>query len=183
MNAAGPEDAAPTPDPGAPLDDARAQDAGTPVLDPDAPTVASALAASDQVPVGFVEVVVALPSTHPIVVLEELDAPRRQLRIPVGLPEGSAIAYAQRQVRTPRPLTHELFATVLERLDQTIEVLRITGLDASTYLAELVLSGPTGMRVLSCRPSDGIALVLRQRPIPPITAARSVLEKMGGTSE
>ena len=133
----------------------------------------------DQVVVRLVEVFVALPSTHPIVVLEETEAPHRQLRIPVGLPEGSAIAYALEQVSTPRPLTHELFAAVLASMGATIEVLRITGAVASTYLAELVVSSASGLRVFSCRPSDGIALVLRQRPRPPITAAREVLEKMG----
>jgi len=134
------------------------------------------------VPVRFVSVVMALPSTHPIVVLAEVDEPWRELRIPVGLPEGAAIAYADQGVESPRPLTHDLFTTALERLGARIEVVRITGLRASTYLAELECSSPSGRIVLDARPSDALALALRSRPRPPITVATEVLQSMGITS-
>ena len=38
----------------------------------------------------FVEVALMLPATHPVVVLQEADAPFRELRIPVGGAEGIA---------------------------------------------------------------------------------------------
>ncbi len=47
-----------------------------------------------------------LPSANPEVVLHEAQDPWRELRIPVGLAEGTAIAYAFRGIDTPRPLTH-----------------------------------------------------------------------------
>jgi uncharacterized protein len=134
------------------------------------------------VPVQFVQVVMALPSTHPIVVLQESDAPYRELRIPIGLPEGTAIAFATEGVASPRPLTHDLFASALTKLGCRIEVVRLTGLRASTYLAELELSTPTGRLVLEARPSDALALALRERPHPPITVAKAVLQAMGITS-
>ncbi len=44
-------------------------------------------------------------------------------------------------------------------------------------LAEVVLSGPQGQLTLECRPSDGIALALRQ-PLPvPITVTTDVLDE------
>ena len=46
-----------------------------------------------------------LPGVHPEVLLRESEAPFRQLRIPVGFAEGTAIAYAWRTVPTARPLT------------------------------------------------------------------------------
>ena len=58
----------------------------------------------------FVDVVLLLPATHPVVVLQEADPPYRELRIPVGGAEGIAIGYAARGLETPRPLTHELLA-------------------------------------------------------------------------
>ena len=60
----------------------------------------------------FVDVVLMFPATHPVVVLQEADAPFRELRIPVGGAEGIAISYAGRGLETPRPLTHELFTRV-----------------------------------------------------------------------
>jgi uncharacterized protein len=118
-----------------------------------------------------------LPGVHPEVVLQEAEAPFRQLRIPVGFAEGTAIAYAWRAVPTPRPLTHHLLADLLERHGVEIAALRITAKEAGTFLAELETSGPRGSQTIACRPSDGIALVLRcKMPTPaPILVAERLL--------
>lgn len=127
----------------------------------------------------FVDVVLMLPATHPVVVLQEADAPFRELRIPVGGAEGIAIAYAARGVATPKPLTHELFARVFEEYGMSLDVVRITEVRGSSFSAEMVLSGPQGVRLIECRPSDGIALALRQRLPVPIMAALAVLSIAG----
>lgn len=127
----------------------------------------------------FVDVVLLLPATHPVVVLQEADAPFRELRIPVGGAEGIAIGYAARQVATPRPLTHELVARMLEEFQMTLDVVRITDVQGSSFTAEMVVSGPTGSRVIDCRPSDAIALALRQRLPAPIMASPMVLALAG----
>ncbi|MGD0081935.1 MAG: bifunctional nuclease family protein [Acidimicrobiales bacterium] len=125
----------------------------------------------------FVDVMLVLPSTHPVVVLQESDLPYRELRIPIGGPEGIAIGYAARQIATPRPLTHELMSQLLERFSLTLDVVRITGLTGGVFTAEIVVSGPTGSRTLDCRPSDAIALALRQRLPVPIMADPDVLDR------
>lgn len=122
-----------------------------------------------------------LPAEHPEVVLEELSAPHRQLGIPVGLAEGRAIAYAWRQIPTPRPLTHELLAELLDRHGVDVAALRITGRSGTTFLAELDTEGPRGQHTLSCRPSDGLALVLRRRMPTPVLVAADLFE--GGGDE
>lgn len=127
----------------------------------------------------FVDVAMVLPSTHPVVVLQEADAPYRELRIPVGGAEGVAIGYAARQVATPRPLTHEMASRLLDAFDLNLDAVRITGLEGSNFVAELVVSGPSGVRTLDCRPSDGIALALRRLIPVPIMVAPEVLEQAG----
>lgn len=117
-----------------------------------------------------------LPGVHPEVVLEETSPPRRRLRIPVGFAEGTAIAYALRQIPTPRPLTHELLAELLDRHGVDVAALRITGRQGATYVAELDTEGPRGRHTLPCRPSDGLALVLRRRMATPVLAAEDLLE-------
>ncbi|MGH7750328.1 MAG: bifunctional nuclease family protein [Candidatus Dormibacteria bacterium] len=101
-------------------------------------------------------------------VLREIQAPNRHFRFAVGLPEGVAIAYAWKRLPTPRPLTHELFAGLLEQFHVSLEVVEITASsEPSTYLAHLTLVSGTERRVLSSRPSDALALALRQRlPVP-----------------
>jgi bifunctional DNase/RNase len=125
----------------------------------------------------FVDIVLVLPSTHPVVVLQEADMPYRELRIPIGGPEGIAIGYAARQVETPRPLTHELMTQLLERFNLCLDVVQITGLTGGTFTAELLVSGPAGQRTLDCRPSDAIALALRQRIAVPIMVDADVLDR------
>jgi bifunctional DNase/RNase len=127
----------------------------------------------------FVDVVLLLPATHPVVVLQEADSPFRELRIPIGGAEGIAIGYAARGIATPRPLTHELFARVLEEFGMTIDVVRITDVNGAAFSAEIVVSGPQGVREIDCRPSDAIALALRQRLPVPIVASPIVLAIAG----
>jgi bifunctional DNase/RNase len=128
----------------------------------------------------FVDVSLVLPSTYPVVILQEADAPYRELRIPVGGAEGVAIGYAARQVDTPRPLTHEMFSHLLDAFDLNLDAVRITSLEGANFIAELQLSGPSGVRTVDCRPSDAIALCLRRALPVPIMVATEVLEQAGG---
>ena len=127
----------------------------------------------------FVDVVLLLPATHPVVVLQEADPPYRELRIPVGGAEGIAIGYAARGVATPRPLTHELLAHILEEFGMTLDVVRITEVRGAAFTAEVVISGRLGARVIDCRPSDAIALALRHRLPVPIMASPIVMARAG----
>ncbi len=130
----------------------------------------------------FVDVALVLPSTHPVVILQEAEMPYRELRIPVGGAEGVAIGYAARQVATPRPLTHELISKLLDAFDLSLDAVHITSVEGANFLAELVVSGHSGVRSIDCRPSDGIALALRRQIPVPIMAAPHVLELAGGGS-
>jgi bifunctional DNase/RNase len=115
-----------------------------------------------------------LPSANPEVVLHEAQDPWRELRIPVGLAEGTAIAYAHRGIETPRPLTHAMVTDILDRHDVSVEAVRITVRRGQVFFAEVDTMGPRGRRVVPCRPSDAIALALRQRLPTPILVAEWV---------
>jgi len=125
--------------------------------------------------VTLTEVRVDLPSEHPEVVLQESEPPRRRLRFPVGFAEGRALAYALRGIPTPRPLTHQLLAELLDRHGVDVSALRITGRSGTTYLAELDTLGPRGQQTVPCRPSDGLCLVLRRRMATPVLVAENLL--------
>jgi uncharacterized protein len=152
------------------------EDGGQPAPEEAAPEDTAAASPFEALcPVDVVDVALALPSQTPVLFLEEVDEPHRRLEIPIGLPEATAIAYALRAIATPKPLTHELFAAALAALDASIAVARITGQDGSAFYAEIVISGPGGLREIGCRPSDAVALALRQRPPAPIVAAAGLL--------
>ncbi len=127
----------------------------------------------------YVDVLMVLPSQNPVLILEEAALPGRELRIPIGLAEGVAISYAARKLETPKPLTHALMIDLLESFALTIDAVRITEVEGASYRAELVCSGPPGRCTLACRPSDAVALALRQRLVAPILAVPEVLEIAG----
>lgn len=118
---------------------------------------------------------VEVPSNTPMVLLRERSG-QRYLPIWVGAPEATAIAYAQQGVEPPRPLTHDLALTIVERLGAGVREVVITAMDEGVFYAELILSGHDQLRI-SCRPSDGIALALRAKA--PIRATDAVMDLVG----
>ncbi len=121
----------------------------------------------------MVGVRVEMPSNQPIVLLREVGGDRF-LPIWIGAVEATAIAFAQQGVVPPRPLTHDLFKTVLDAVGAQLEQVRITEVREGTYFAELVFAG--GIEV-SSRPSDSIALALRTGA--PIFATEPLLDEAG----
>ncbi|HXR54144.1 MAG TPA: bifunctional nuclease family protein [Acidimicrobiales bacterium] len=152
-------------DPGTPEEPARPEEAGHP--------------AHLWAVVMVFDIAVDLPTPHARLTLREVAEPHRMLEIPIGLPEGTALAHAWRGVPTPRPLTHELFSEVLTRLGATIEVVRLTGRRAGIVLAEMELSSPKGREVVPCRPTDGVTLSVRQGVPAPILVDLRLFESEG----
>jgi bifunctional DNase/RNase len=117
-----------------------------------------------------------MPGEYPEVLVHEAVSPWRELAIPVAMADGNAIAYAWRGLTTPRPLTHALFTEILERHGVELEAVRITTRRGRRYFAELDTVGPRGRQVIPCRPSDALALVLRQRLPTPVLVADWVFD-------
>jgi len=125
------------------------------------------------VPVEVVGVRIEMPSNQPILLLKEVGGVR-YLPIWVGAVEASAIAFAQQGLEPVRPLTHDLFSSVLRILNSEVSRVEVTDLVDGVFFAELHLNG--GVTV-SARPSDAIALALRAGV--PISASESLFGKAG----
>ncbi|MCU1396348.1 MAG: hypothetical protein JWM34_4776 [Ilumatobacteraceae bacterium] len=109
----------------------------------------------------LVGVRVEVPDNTPVLVLREQSGRQRVLPIMIGTAEATAIHFALEGVVSPRPLTHDLFIDVLAALGVTLQRVLITEIREHTYYAELSLSTPTGVRTVSSRPSDALALAVR----------------------
>jgi len=120
-----------------------------------------------------------LPSQYPTVTLVEAEPPMRSLVFPIGLTEGTALALALRRMDSPRPMTHELFMEVLQRVHIDVIAVRLIGRDAGNYLAELDLMAPNGRERVACRPSDALVLALRMPVVAPILVDERLLEQAG----
>ena len=130
------------------------------------------------IPLTLVGVRLEVPSNQPIVLLRE-DTGSRFLPIFIGTPEATAIVYALQGNETPRPMTHDLFKTVLEDQGVRLERVEITALREGTFYAELTLERAGERSVISSRPSDAIALAVRYEDAVPIFAAEAVLDEAG----
>ena len=116
---------------------------------------------------------VEMPSNQPIVLLKEING-LRYLPIWLGSAEATAIAFVQQQVKPPRPLTHDLFNSVLETLDIDLESVYLTKLEDGIFYAQLNFADS---KFVSARPSDAIALALRSNS--PIMASLTLLDEAG----
>lgn len=123
--------------------------------------------------VDVVGVRVEMPSNQPLVLLREADG-GRYVPIWIGAMEATAIAYAQQGVESPRPLTHELLATVIETLGDQLVQVDVVAVHEHVFYAELLFD--SGAEV-SARPSDAIALALRAGV--QINCADDVLDEVG----
>jgi bifunctional DNase/RNase len=121
---------------------------------------------------------VEVPTNQPIVLLRE-ESGQRFLPIFIGSPEATAIVYALQGMETPRPMTHDLFKTVLDDMSVRLEKVEITELHDGTFYAEIELDNDGAKTRISSRPSDAIALAVRYGGDIPIFADESVLDEAG----
>jgi bifunctional DNase/RNase len=126
----------------------------------------------------LVGVRVEVPSNQPIVLLREHEG-QRYLPIFIGPPEATAIVYALQGMETPRPMTHDLFKSVLDDMGARLVQVVITELHDGTFFAEIELARNGGAYRVSSRPSDAIALAVRYEEPVPIFADEEVLEEAG----
>jgi bifunctional DNase/RNase len=126
----------------------------------------------------LVGVRVEVPTNQPIVLLRE-DEGQRYLPIFIGPPEATAIVYALQGMETPRPMTHDLFKSVLDDLSIKLQLVVITELHDGTFYAEIELGGNGNTYRVSSRPSDAIALAVRYEDPVPIFAEEAVLDEAG----
>ncbi len=122
---------------------------------------------------------VSLMSTNQqVVILKELDGERR-LPIFVGRPEGDAIALHLSGASVPRPLTHDLAAIILNKLDAQLSHVVINDLRNQHFYASIIMHiGDDEQEItLDARPSDAIAIAVRLDC--PIFVEEHVLDEAG----
>ncbi len=109
-----------------------------------------------------------------IVVIEELGGPRL-VPIWIGIFEGGAIAAELTGQEPPRPMTHDLMASIFKLAQVTMTKIVITDLRDNTYFAEIHLRANGSEVIVDSRPSDALALAVRTRC--PMFVAESVFKK------
>jgi uncharacterized protein len=115
-----------------------------------------------------------LVGKQPIVLLKTADG-NRFLPIWIGHPEAAAILMKLQGASTPRPMTHDLLADMLEQLDAEVVRITVTELRENTFYASITVQQNGSEIEVDSRPSDAIAIAVRSDA--PIFAAERVIEE------
>jgi len=113
-------------------------------------------------------------SKMPIVVLEDFNN-ERMLPIWIGVFEANAIALKIENISTPRPMTHDLVKTLLDKLSISIDKIVVNDVRDNTFYALIHCRYKDQIFTIDSRPSDAIALSLRVNA--PIFVDEEVVKK------
>ena len=110
-------------------------------------------------------------------VLSEMEG-KRTLPIIIGAFEAQSIAIAlEKEIRPPRPLTHDLFKTFSERFHITVKQVIIHKLVDGIFFSSLICVKDGVEEIIDTRTSDAIAIAIRF--LAPIYTYENILDKAG----
>ena len=125
-------------------------------------------------------IVIAETSDEQVIVLKEVNG-SRSFPIVIGSYEAVAINRKIKEVRTPRPLTHDLIENILAGLKASLESIEITQLKNNTFYARLILKSNGQKASIDSRPSDAIVLATQMKS--PIYVNEEVLDKVARSGD
>ena len=110
-------------------------------------------------------------------ILNEVDGDRK-LPIVIGAFEAQSIAIAlEKEIKPPRPLTHDLFKNFSDRFDIVVKQVIIHKWVDGVFYSSLICERAKIEEIIDARTSDAIALALRFDA--PIFTYKNILDKAG----
>jgi len=119
---------------------------------------------------------VSAMSYQHVVILKEKRTDR-YLPIWIGPAEADAISMKLQNVEVSRPMTHDLICSLIATFGGRVESVVINKLENDCFYAKCIIKTFWKTREIDCRPSDAIAVAVRQ--VAPIFATDQVLKRAG----
>jgi len=116
-----------------------------------------------------------------MVVLKEFEGDSSYFLMFVGDAEITAIAKEKGLVEPKRPLTHDLYLSVLNRADIKFDRIEIFAMEENTYYAKVYARIGDEEVEFDSRPSDAVALALHEKC--PIMVSKKLLRRELSTEE
>lgn len=130
------------------------------------------------IPLRVLTMIFTSPQQPAILVLEPEESTvagkSRIIPIWIGAQEAMHIGVAIEGMKLPRPLTHDLFLDALTNLDARVDHILINASIGQTFFAKVLLRQGARLIELDARPTDAIALALREDA--PMYIERDVLD-------
>ena len=95
----------------------------------------------------------------------------------IGQLEAQSILFGLASVPVPRPMTHDLFISVLEKTGVTVERIEITDLKDRTFYARIILKQGIKKLTVDSRPSDALGIASRLKC--PVYIAEAIVDEAG----
>lgn len=111
---------------------------------------------------------------HAFVVILKETGGDRMISLCIGEFEARSIIMQWKGIVAPRPLTHDLFGTVMETLGISLERVMIYRIDKGIYYSYLYFKQGTNILRIDARTSDAIALAIRMHA--PIFTYEDIIE-------
>ena len=115
-----------------------------------------------------------------VIMLRETEG-ERSFPIVIGIFEATSIDRRVKGMPSPRPLTHDLVAAVIDLMGGELQDIFISDLREHTYFAKLRIRKDGELVEVDCRPSDAIALAVTAKV--PIYVAEDVLGEALGEQQ
>src|SRR5437588_2856488 len=143
------------------------------------PTIRAAEEREADVPVTMELKRIIISEVHDqqVIMLKEVEGDR-SFPIVIGIFEATSIDRRVKGMPSPRPLTHDLVASVIDNLGGELRDIYISELRDHTYFAKLRIRMNGEMVEVDSRPSDAIALAVTAKV--PIYVAEEVLDEVCG---
>jgi len=109
------------------------------------------------IPVELARILITEMGMQQVIFLREKEG-GRVFPIMIGTTEALAIDRRLKAVPTPRPLTHDLLANIIEAMGGTIEKVVVDDLHEGTFIATIHIRQNGRVLTIDSRPSDAIAL-------------------------
>ena len=99
-------------------------------------------------------------SNTPIIILKS-EKDDHAIPIWIGLLEATSIASALQKIDFDRPMTHDLFKNVADKLNTDVTRIEVCDLKENTFFARIYFQSGEMSFDIDARPSDAIAIALR----------------------
>ena len=118
-------------------------------------------------------------STYGLVLCEEVG--NRRFSVMIGEPEAQSIALKLNNKKSPRPLTHELIHSILNKFELRLEKILIYNMVNDVFYSELYILNGDKQIIIDARTSDAVALAVRSDS--PIYIKSEILDIVGAQFE
>ena len=133
-----------------------------------------------EIPCELIRIMITETGDHQVIVLKESRG-QRVFPIVIGFFEAAAIDRRIKGHVLPRPMTHDLLASVIEAMGGKLAKVVVTDLKEHTFYATLVIERNGDQVRVDARPSDAIALAVAGNT--PIYVEDHVLDEVAGPGQ